>query len=343
MTTLLLAGVSVRAFAESAARAGFAVAAIDAYGDLDLRAVADFHALPGPYTASAAALRARGVRTVAAAYTSNFENHPGAIAELARGRTLWGNPPEVIRRVRDPFALASVFADAPKVRATAPRSGRWMMKPRASGGGHGISVWRSGMRVPRDYVLQERISGTPGSIVFAADGRSARPLAATRQLVASNFRYAGNILVEPTDEAVALAETATREFGLVGVNGIDFVVRRGRPVPIEVNPRFTAAMELAERRYGISIARAHAAGCAGLLIDFAPELLRTTVGKAIVYARRHTVVGDTTAWLADSSVRDVPPPGSRIERGRPICTVFAEGRTVAECAAALRRRAERVA
>jgi uncharacterized protein len=339
MTTLLLAGVSVRAFAESAKAAGFSVAAIDAFGDLDLRAVSAFHALDGPYSANAAALRARGIRATACAYTSNFENHPGAITELAQERALWGNSPDVVERVRDPFVLARALSGAPAVRASAPSSGRWLIKPRRSGGGHAITAWRPGMRIPRTSVLQKRVPGVPGSIVFAADGRSVCPLAFTRQLIAPDFRYIGNILVPPIDEAVTIAETVTREFGLVGVNGVDFVMSRGRPVPIEVNPRYTAAMELAERLYGISIARVHAEACAGTLPSFAPEPRRTTVGKTIVYARTDTVIGDTTSWLADSSVRDIPLPGSRIAAGRPICTVFAEARTVTACEAALRKRA----
>jgi uncharacterized protein len=339
MTTLLLAGVSVRAFAESAAAAGFSVVAVDAFGDLDLRAVADVHALSEPYSAKAAALRARGVRATACAYTSNFENHPAAIAALACGRTLWGNPPEVIRCVRDPFVLGRVLTTAPAVTTSVPRSGRWLIKPRRSGGGHGIAEWQPGARIPPDSVLQEYVPGTPGSIVFAANGRDVCPLAFTRQLIEPNFRYAGNILVPPIDEAVKLAESVTREFGLVGVNGIDFVMRHGRPIPIEVNPRYTAAMELAERRYGVSIARAHVDGCNGSLIDFEPERGGPTIGKMIVYARQRTEVGDTSQWLADKSVRDIPSPGSVIEPGRPICTVFAEAQTVADCAAALRRAA----
>jgi len=43
---VLLAGVSVRALAESAARAGCDVTAIDAYGDLDLRRIARTVAAP---------------------------------------------------------------------------------------------------------------------------------------------------------------------------------------------------------------------------------------------------------------------------------------------------------
>ena len=338
-SSLLLAGVSVRAFAESAAAAGFRVDAIDAFGDLDLRAVATFHALSGAYSAKAAALRARGLCATLCAYTSKFENHPRELATLAEDRILLGNAPEVIRRVRDPFAVARVLPTAPPVRTTPPENGgHWLVKPRRSGGGHAIAEWQRGMPIPRNSVLQERVAGTPGSIVFAADGRSVCPLGFTRQLVAADFRYLGNILVPPIDSAITLAEIVTREFGLVGVNGIDFILNDGQPIPIEVNPRYTAAMELAERLYGISIARVHADACQGKLPDFAPEPRRTTVGKAIVYAKTTTVMGDTTSWLADSSVRDIPMPGSRIQVGRPICTVFAEARTVADCEAALRRR-----
>src|SRR5207247_5596976 len=38
MTRILIAGVSTRGFAESAARAGYDVVAVDGFGDLDLRA-----------------------------------------------------------------------------------------------------------------------------------------------------------------------------------------------------------------------------------------------------------------------------------------------------------------
>jgi uncharacterized protein len=348
VSSLLLVGVSVRAFAESAAAAGFDVIAVDAFGDLDTRAVSAFHALPGAYSAKAAALRARDVPADACAYTSNFENHPNAIAALSNGRTflgngrtLLGNSPDVLRRVRDPLALAQILPTAPAIRTSAPAGGRWLMKPRRSGGGHNITEWRPGVRIPRGSILQERVNGTPGSIVFAADGRSVCPLGFTRQLVADDFRYLGNILVPPIDEAVTIAEAVTREFWLVGVNGVDFILSDGHPIPIEVNPRYTAAMELVERHYGLSVARVHAEACAGTLPSFAPEPRRTTIGKAIVYACTDTVMGDTTSWVADSSVRDIPPPGSRIAAGRPICTVFAEARTVDECEVALRQRTTR--
>src|SRR5205823_6653741 len=223
-------------------------------------------------------------------------------------------------------------------------------KPLRSGGGDGVAVWRGGAAVPRGSYLQERISGVTGSLVFAADGRRAVPLGLSRILAgetafgADGFRYCGSILGSAGDpqfaaddrllqRATLLAESVTRAFGLVGVNGVDFVARRGFPYAIEVNPRYTGAMELVERAYGISLFDVHARACRQALPAFdlaaarrrAPE----AIGKAIVYARRTSALGDTRSWLSDPDVRDISPPGTRFAPREPICTIFARGRDAA--------------
>jgi hypothetical protein len=48
-------------------------------------------------------------------------------------------------------------------------------------------------------------------------------------------------------------------------------------------------------------------------------------GKAVVFARRDVVLGDTRPWLEDPTVRDVPFPGERVRAGRPVCTVLTDG------------------
>ena len=57
MTHVLIAGVSTRAAAESAARAGFAVTAIDAFGDLDQHPSVRGLSLADNFSARAAASR----------------------------------------------------------------------------------------------------------------------------------------------------------------------------------------------------------------------------------------------------------------------------------------------
>ena len=356
---VLLVGVSARALAESAARAGCDVTAIDAYNDLDLQRVARTIAAPrhddGRVDALALARASHHVEADAVSYLSNFENAPDAVAALARGRTLLGNRPPVLRRVRDPLVLARALSQlglpTPLVRASAPPPADatgWLLKPRSSGGGHGIARWTRGMRVPRSAVLQQRVRGVPGSIVFIADGAQSFPLALTRQLVgdpefgAGGFAYCGSIL-EPHHpvlfaHAIELARLVTREFALRGACGIDFIARDSMPYALEVNPRPTASMELVERSTGCSIWLAHAAGCSRTL-HAPPAPAHHAEGKAVLYARRAVVLGDTTRWLADPDVRDIPAPGERIARGSPICTIFARGRTSALCYAALVRRA----
>src|SRR6516225_6475150 len=93
---VLIAGVTSRAAAESAARAGYDVTAIDAFGDLDQHPSVRALSLPRDFgvrfTAPAAARAARTVECDAVMYVSSFENHPRAVSALAAGRELLGNP-----------------------------------------------------------------------------------------------------------------------------------------------------------------------------------------------------------------------------------------------------------
>ena len=150
LTRVLIAGLTTRAMAVSARRAGYAVTAVDGFGDLDLRAVADVITLSGArFDPMAAAMAAETVAAELVAYTSNLENYPQAVERLATGRRLLGNAPSVLARARNPIALASLLRRrgfiTPVTRATPPaRPGvtNWLLKPRRSGGGHGVAVWR---------------------------------------------------------------------------------------------------------------------------------------------------------------------------------------------------------
>ena len=366
---LLIAGVAVRALAVSAAQAGYKVTAVDAFGDLDLCRVATAIPLRAEngteYSPLSAVRAARTVPAQLVAYTSNFENYPEAVARLANHRRLLGNPPAVLTRVRNPFELMRALRRqglaTPSTRATAPATRRppgfWLLKPRCSGGGHGTRIWRQGETVPRTHYLQERIAGNTGSVVFAADGRRAVTLGLTRQLVgdgrlgARGFRYCGSMLGHPArlfprgEELLEAARTMvaglTAEFGLVGLNGMDFVARDGVAYPIEVNPRYSASMELLERAHGLSVFETHIQAFAGTL-PAAPAPNASIEGKAIVFARRDVTLGDTRAWIDRDCFADIPHPGERIRRGHPICTVFARGRNAESCHRLLLRRAASV-
>jgi uncharacterized protein len=348
---VLIAGVTTRAPAVSAARAGYRVTAVDTFGDMDLRRAVEVITLRresgAGYGPHAAVTAGAGVPADLVAYTSNFENYPRAVARLAQGRGLLGNSPEVLARVRNPLELMRVLRGhgfaSPDTRLSAPggrpTAGAWLLKPRRSGGGHGITVWQTGAPVPRGAYLQERIAGVPGSLTFAADGHTAACLGFSRQLEATSrfgtggFRYCGSLLGTPRrtlfprqSELVARATEAaavlTRQFQLVGLNGLDFIARDGVPYILEVNPRYSASMELIERAQGVSMFEVHARACCGVLPPI-PHPAAQVHGKAIVFARRDVILGDTRAWEESPSFADVPHLGESIQRGHPICTVFA--------------------
>jgi predicted ATP-grasp superfamily ATP-dependent carboligase len=386
MTRVLICGVSTRAAAASAARAGFLVTAIDRYSDLDqhpdVRALSVARDFNARFSAAAVARASAAIDADAVVYLSDFENHPRTLGALARRRQLWGNSPDVLRRVRDPLVLAVTLNErgfaVPAVRALPSgnlkvtgyptRAGRaarsrpgvrlqphdWLIKPLRSGGGRGVRSWNGREGLPRGSYLQRRVDGACGSIVFVAANGSAVPLGISQQIVgdpafgASEYRYCGSVLL--TDAAPqlrsiasALAATVAANFHLTGVNGIDFIVRDGVPLPIEVNPRWSASMELVERAYGISVFGAHASACACAALpafDLAAAAGNgTTHGKAVVFARSRVTIGDTRKWLEDDNLHDVPHAGDRMSPGDPVCTVFATAAGVEACCTALRIKA----
>jgi uncharacterized protein len=366
---VLVVGITTRALAASAASAGYRVTAVDPFGDLDLRAVADVISPPRAGGREFRALAAADIGAAVSAdfvtYTSNLENHPEAVIRLEGTARLLGNSAHVLARVRNPIEVSRVLRQhhvpAPVTRASAPSPGTaitWMLKPRRSGGGHGVTPWRAGMTVPRSRYLQQRISGIPGSVVFVATGGDAVVLGLSRQIVGDprfgvrGFRYCGNILachsnrLFPHQEQLEtgvdhLARVVAREFGLVGLNGIDFVAHHGVPYPIEINPRYSASMELIERAHGLSLFETHANAFQGQLPD-TPSAPASVHGKAVVFARRNLVMGDTRPWVGRGAYADIPHPWERIARGRPICTVLAKASTGSTCMRLLVRRAASV-
>jgi predicted ATP-grasp superfamily ATP-dependent carboligase len=97
-------------------------------------------------------------------------------------------------------------------------------------------------------------------------------------------------------------------------------------------------MELLERVHGLSMFELHVQACSGTLPS-EPEMRSGIEGKAIVFARRDVILGNTKAWVGRQSFGDIPHSGECIPYGRPICTVFARGSDQATCLRGLVRQA----
>jgi len=363
---ILLVGVSVRAMAASAVRSGYDVVTLDAFGDLDLQTLCQGYSLrrdfqkvfsaKGLYQASQE-LQYEGV-----AYTANFENYPKLVEAFSQQKQLLGNPPGVLRRVRNWSKLFEVLNKAgfstPETwysvndRQPDPQQ-NWLQKPRRGGGGQHIQVWKEGQPIGRGMLLQEQIPGLVCSALFVANGREAVLLGLTEQLVgrpefgAHEFVYCGNVLpLTAGDHGVGIIEQAhqivnllTREFALVGVNGMDFILSQGEIYPVEINPRYTAAMELVESAYGWPVFDLHVqAVTQGKLPKFDLAKAEQPEGKyfakTILYAEKDGHAPETQNWIR-RGLRDVPHPGEALKRGKPICTILTAAASRTGCLANL--------
>ena len=162
-------------------------------------------------------------------------------------------------------------------------------------------------------------------------------LGVARQLVgeawtgASRFQYCGSISPWSLPTAAEkllrkLGEVLTAEFGLVGLFGVDLVLDGQRLWTIEVNPRYTAAVEIVERAQLTHAIDWHLNDRGN--VPFSPSLLDKNSayhGKAILFSKHDaTISGEFTRWaLAQPDLADIPQAGAPVLAGQPVLTVFA--------------------
>jgi predicted ATP-grasp superfamily ATP-dependent carboligase len=270
--------------------------------------------------------------------------------------------------------------------------GGWLRKPFASAGGCGISEHhaaragqgdgpdsevgssdadRGARRQPlsadrptrHTHYLQERLQGDSCGAVYVAARRRAALLGVTRQLAGcawagtSQFAYVGSLgpvtlTPKQSREFHRIGNCLAREFGMKGLFGVDAMLDVQGVWTIEVNPRYSASVEILERAVGLSSIAAHVAACReGRLPDVAAGTHPGTHwGKAILYARRRVRILAAFEQLASRAqaethwplMADIPQAGQTLEAGRAITTVFASGACLAEVERGLRARANEV-
>ena len=347
---LLLVSVSGRALARSAAKGGLPVVVIDLFNDLDVRALAvasrSVAARSGKFDSrrllAAAQLLCPPDRCGGLVYGSGFEGRTKLLRNLAQGRTLFGNDPGTVTQLKDPvhfYALLDALGFAhPETRLDPPADvSGWLVK--RSGGSGGSHVKHASLRhraKPGRYFQKWR-SGRTLSVLFAADGRNARVIGFNEQWTAGiaqcgPFCYAGAVggiaLPAALQARIAtLLGRLTRATGLIGLNGLDFILDAGgEPYVLEVNPRPTATIDLYDADFEQGLVALHLRACRGEL----PEIRQAQRSRAhaIVYAAQALRVPARMHW--PQWCTDIPEGGSLVPAGAPVCSVHADASSSAQ-------------
>jgi uncharacterized protein len=366
---ILIVGASGRAASASALRAGFDPFVIDLFADADTRRLspvlkcdpADYpngfielakQAPPGPWM-----------------YTGGLENYPEVVAAISEQRTLWGNGPDLLGRLRDPFKLSEFLSGKalqhPQVlpaNTTLPASERWLRKPRRGSGGGGI--WFVNPHNPGGesvgHYYQQFVAGRSFSAIFATFAPGFRILGYTEQLTgtpwlhAEPFRYSGSIGPVPFtgSDLQDLHLTAFRigdQTGHRGLANIDFIHDGERSHIIEINPRYPASAEVIEYASAVPLLDWHLKGVNRLHQPKHPQPWQQIHGKAIYYAAKTirfphfgpwdiSLAHCTDVWNRPDYA-DIPEPDTVIESGQPVLTLLAQSQNEQDCLALLKCRA----
>ena len=216
---------------------------------------------------------------------------------------------------------------------------------------------------PRAAYYQRFIAGAGacGAVFVAAGGRAVllgttHQWAGTHWAGAAGFRYSGSGGPQELDPSVEtslrlVGDCLASSFALTGLFGVDAIIADQTVWPVEVNPRYTASVEILERALGVQTIRLHVHACCwGELPATQPATPICHCGKQIIYARRDIRIPPEFIALADEanagsvwpSLADIPAVGVRIARSQPVVTVLADGADLAVVVRQLRQRAKQV-
>ncbi len=369
---LLLIGNSVRAAAFSAIRAGFHPFCLDQFGDRDLMQftsvqkyneiseISDYlnPSLPLPWI-----------------YTGGIENQLtwlNHFLEQHQNYPLWGNRPSTLEKVRSPKWLSKRLSEwlsefltqdrirYPETHFSIPENylkKKYLLKPFKSGGGNNIRFFQpediahvSRATFFEDYYLQEYLKGELYSAQFISDARGAKLLGITQQLQglqelrAKEFQWCGNIgpITVSLSLTQALSKLANRLVQLAqlrGIFGIDFIMHEQNAYLLEVNPRYTGALELiefAEKINTFSLLQQifQPNNSSTYSLDINDPKADHRIAKGILYARQDfrfpsylEVPIQKQLSLQDVNLcpvlADIPAENDQIGTGYPIMTIFA--------------------
>lgn len=334
---VLVAGFSTRHVAQSAARAGYEVCAVDHFCDQDLawytadrEKFEDLADLPG------------AIERICTRHTFDLLVVTSGAEELSLPLPLYGTPSEKIGCFLDKLKTQHFFE---RQNVCVPRilsRGEYpaMVKPRRGAGGwrnavvrddNELSAWRN-LYPKTPFIRQEIVEGVPASVCCVTNGLRAQAIAANEQFLRGEggpaYGFCGS--VTPFDhpyreEMIRVAEQIAAASGCVGTIGIDFVLGCDTAYAIEVNPRFQGTVDSVEMACGCNLFQYHVDACNGFLPPCSPTPQQVAV-RLILFTDRDLTLNADLKHLAPA-VADIPWPDTFFEAGHALVSVYGWGRT----------------
>jgi predicted ATP-grasp superfamily ATP-dependent carboligase len=344
---VLVIGNSTRSVVCSAKKAGYTVYAIDRFGDVDMRKCAD-------KTGFYEGIPEKRLYELVLAF-GEFDAvilMPGF--EKMKFKNILNNRITVLEKVNDKLKIAGFLSKMdmphPETRSLNKAYGLGfplIIKPRFGSGGMQNTVLRNEDELAsfiersntEEFIAQEFVEGIPCSASLIGNGDDAVIVALNEQLIGIPwltrlpFAYCGNITPFDSKFNNEMIQYATRialEFGLMGSNGVDFLLTEKGVLALEVNPRFQGSIDTVELSTGINIFDAHVRSFGGELPE--PGKPVCFAAKAIVYANKNVVIDEKISsslvrFMEKGRAADIPQTGWMVRTDEPVITVLETGET----------------
>ncbi len=193
--------------------------------------------------------------------------------------------------------------------------------------------------IPTEWLIQEYIEGIPVSCTVISNGKECEIVTINRQVIGEKFlnspkefMYCGNIVPAELSifENKLISEISimlTKELGLKGINGFDFVLKDHYPYFMECNPRIPGSIRASESVLNLNLLDLHIKsfdpnewGKIKKMINSAKTNKFAT--KLVIFAPKDI---DKNTLLKINNlkfVHDKSEPIRRILKGEPLCTVL---------------------
>ena len=341
----LIVASSARYLAESAFRAGYAVSAVDCFGDQETLAstqrhykvaIGDFTKGDALQNACRAWYRKTGSRKIVPG--PGLEAKPKLVENLASTWEFFGNRPKTFalchhRKSLD-RSLESLGIPQPPKDAKYPQ----LRKLAGSFGGMGVQFSES-----RTEYRQSYLPGCGISHLFAVAKGAIRTIGFNTLWTSTHdatlpFCHGGAInrtMLENRQmaECEKYASRLALAYALTGINSMDYLLCAGRLYCLELNPRPSATLQLYDEGRNQSMFAMHLAACRGTLPAKIASL--QTKAYAILYCRLPTKIPKNFSWPAEA--RDLPADKRAFKLGEPLCTLLESGNTVSKVLSRLQK------
>lgn len=332
--SVLIAGFATRHVARSARSAGYTVYAVDHFCDQDL-----FWYVEDAIRFEELEDLPDAVQEMCARHRIDMLVVTSGAEALASPVPVCGTEAEQVEPFLDKLRMQHFFEDLgiPVPPLAAPGRYPVMVKPRTGAGGWRNAIVSSDAEMAAwheaapgvPFITQQVVDGIPASVCCVTDGTCAQAVGVNEQILrgtsGARFGFCGSItpFEHPArDRMIAYAEKAASASGCSGTIGVDFVAG-DQIFAIEVNPRFQATLDTIEMASGCNLFSLHVDACRGILpVESSP--MNKVAARGILFAERDLEIPVDLSSLSPM-VADIPWPGTYLEEGMAVVSVFGWG------------------